>query len=219
MPYTKETRQRRAKSTTSARLALHTLSHARTLLHHHTNLVANLLCACLRTAQIQTEFLPWLFERVADDVDQRSSVRDTVSGLLESVADAAETARSTRTEARREGEETRQKAASIARARIIQLFLPITLIGEEDGGTRLGPVSVKAGDTVQSAEAKVATWLREEGKVEDVSQPEGGFFAGYLREARRTGGTVRVGKTSMLLELQERVGVSDEILLEVAADS
>lgn len=156
---------------------------------------------------------------VADDVDQRSSVRDTVSGLLDSVEDNVETARNARNQARREGEETRQKAARIARARIIQLFLPATLIGEEAGGTRLGPVSVKAGDTVQSAEAKIATWLREEGTVEDVSQPEGGFFAGYLREARRTGGAVGVGKSSMLLELQERVGVSDEILLEVAAES
>lgn len=160
-------------------------------------------------------FLPWLFERVAADADQRSAIRDNVlDGLLESVEKLAETAASERIEARQRSAQAHQEVERIACERIIRLFVPAELVGGEEGA-RLGPVSVRAGETVADVEAKVTEWLASEGGVEELVAPDGGFFAGYLREARRRGrGRQRLGKGSRLLDLQENLGASsDEVLL------
>lgn len=164
--------------------------------------------------QIKTDFLPWLFERVESDADQRACARDTVDSLLQAVDETAETARVQRIEARCREAKARQEAIRIARERRIRLFVPADLVGGEEG-ERLGPVTVHAGDTVKMAEARVAEWLANEGGFEELAVPEGGFLAGYLREARRRGQGRRVGKESLLLEVQENVGEpADEVLLQ-----
>lgn len=171
--------------------------------------------------QIKTEFLPWLFERVGAGADQWACVRDTVDNLLEAVDETAETARTQRVEARHRETEVRHEAARIARERVVRLFVPAELVGGEEG-ERLGPVAVQAGDAVITVETRVAEWLASEGGggVEELAVPEGGFLAGYLREARRRGGGRRMGKDSLLLELQESMGApSDEILLQTTFES
>eukprot|EP00752_Nemacystus_decipiens_P008145 g7284.t1 len=169
--------------------------------------------------QIKADFLPWLFKRVEADVDQRDCVRDTVDNLLETVDEIAETVRARRVEARHREAEARKEAARVARERVVRLFVPADLVGGEDG-ERLGPVNVHAGDTVKTVEARVAQWLAGEGGVEELAVPEGGFLAGYLREARRRGKGRRVGKESLLLEVQESMGSpADEVLLQATFDS
>eukprot|EP00903_Cladosiphon_okamuranus_P012161 g11408.t1 len=169
--------------------------------------------------QIKTDFIPWLFERVGADADQRACVRDIVDGLLEAADETAEAARTQRRDARHREAEARQETARVARERLVRLFVPAELVGGEDG-ERLGPVAVRAGDAVRTVEARVAEWLVGEGGVEELDAPEGGFLAGYLREARRRGGGRRVGKDSSLLELQENMGgPSDEVLLQATFES
>lgn len=163
-------------------------------------------------AQIKNEFLPWLYERVAADADKRNCVRDTVDSLLASVDERIETARIRRADTRRREAEDREQATRIARERPIRLFVPAELVGGEEG-KRLGPVSVRAGEVVAVAQMRVSEWLAKEGGVEDVTTPDGGFLAGYSREARRRG-KGRVGKKSTLLELQEHMGLADEVLLQ-----
>ncbi|CAN0172984.1 unnamed protein product [Ectocarpus fasciculatus] len=163
--------------------------------------------------QVKKVFLPWLFGRVAADLGQRSSVLDALDSLLESVDEAAETARNQRIQDRDREAEARREAARVARERIIRLFVPGEVVGGEEG-ERLGPVAVKAGETVKAAEAKVASWLAKERETEELEVPQGGFLGGYLREARRKGGGRRVGQGSMLLDLQAMLGApSDEIVL------
>lgn len=166
--------------------------------------------------------MPWLFERVAAGVDQRSSVRATLDGLLVSVGETAEAAKLERADARRRETEALEQASRAARKRTINLFVPAELVGGEEG-ERVGPISVPAVETVSAAEMRVVRWLEKEGKIDEVSAPDGGFLAGYLREARRRGGGGaggRLGKTSTLLELQERMGDSGgEVLLRVALES
>ncbi|CAN0009863.1 unnamed protein product [Ectocarpus sp. 6 AP-2014] len=163
--------------------------------------------------QIKKVFLPWLFGRVAADVGQRSSVLDTLDSLLESVDETAETARNQRIQDRDREAEARREAARVAREWVIRLFVPGEVVGGEEG-ERLGPVAVKAGETVKAAEAKVASWLAKERETEELEVPQGGFLGGYLREARRKGGGRRVGQGSMLLDLQAMLGApSDEVVL------
>ncbi|CAB1109351.1 unnamed protein product [Ectocarpus sp. CCAP 1310/34] len=163
--------------------------------------------------QIKKVFLPWLFGRVAADLGQRSSVLDALGSLLESVDETAETARIQRIQDRDREAETRREAAREARERVIRLFVPGEVVGGEEG-ERLGPVAVKAGETVKAAEAKVASWLAIERETEELEIPQGGFLGGYLREARRKGGGRRVGQGSMLLDLQAMLGApSDEVVL------
>lgn len=133
--------------------------------------------------------------------------------------EAAEIARIQRIETRRRDAEARQEAIRVARERMVRLFVPAELVGGEEG-ERLGPVAVKAGDTVKKVEAAVAQWLANEGGVEELAVPEGGFVAGYLRAARRRGGGRRVGMESLLLELQENMGgPTDEVLLQATFES
>ncbi|CAN0347752.1 unnamed protein product [Ectocarpus sp. 12 AP-2014] len=163
--------------------------------------------------QIKKVFLPWLFGRVAADVGQRSSVLDALDSVLESVDETAETARIQRIQDRDREAETRREAAREARERVIRLFVPGEMVGGEEG-ERLGPVAVKAGETVKAAEAKVASWLAKERETEELEVPQGGFLGGYLREARRNGGGRRVGQESMLLDLQAMLGAPrDEVVL------
>lgn len=163
--------------------------------------------------------MPWLFERVAAEADQRARASDTLDGLLGSAEDMAEAARIQRIEARRWEAEAKREATKAARERRIRLFVPAELVGGEEG-ERLGPVAVQGGDTIGAAETRVAEWLANEGGVEELAVPEGGFLAGYLREARRRGGSPRLGKGSLLLELQERLGApSEEVLLQAAFES
>lgn len=147
-------------------------------------------------------------------------MRDTVDSLLVSVDEAAELVKVRRTEARQRETEAREEATRIARERPINFFVPAELVGGEEGD-KLGPVTLQAGETVKAAEGKVMEWLENEGEVEEVVSPEGGgFFGGYLREARRRGrGSLAVGRNSSLLELQEIVGVSDEVLLQIAFEA
>lgn len=166
-------------------------------------------------------FLPWLFERVSADVDLRSSVRDDVlDGLLESVEEMVEAATSERIGARQRSAQARRDAERIARERKTRLFVPAELVGGEEG-ERLGPVNVRAGETVAAVEVRVAEWLASEGGIEEVTAPDDGFLAGYLREARRRGrGRQRLGKDSTLLDLQEYWGApSDEVVLRAVFDS
>lgn len=157
---------------------------------------------------------------MAADADRRSSVRGTLDMLLESVEETAEAARTQRIEARHREAELRERTAREARERFIGLFIPAELVGGEEGG-RLGPITVQAGETVRYVEGRVAEWLSNEGGVEEVAVPEGGFLAGYLREARRRGGGRRLGKDALLLDLQESLGAqpSDEVLLQTAFES
>lgn len=149
-------------------------------------------------------------------------MRGTLGMLLESVDESAETARIHRVEARHREAEARKLAARVARDRTIRLFVPAELVGGEEG-ERLGPITVRAGDTVRSVESRVAEWLAKEGGVEELAVPEGGFLVGYLREARRRGGgrrRCRVAKDSLLLDLQECLGApSDEVLLRATFES
>lgn len=169
--------------------------------------------------QIKTDFLPWLFERVGADAGQRACVRDTVDHLLEAVDETAETARILRVETRRREAEARQEADRISRERLVRLFVPAELVGGDEG-ERLGPVTVQAGDTVTIVEARVAEWLAKEGEIEELAVPDGGFLAGYLREARRRGGGRRVGKQSLLLEVQDNMGgPTEEVLLQANFES
>lgn len=174
----------------------------------------------LRPGQIENSFLPWLFERVAANADRRSCVRGTLDMLLESVEETAEAARIQRVEARHREAELRELSARAARERFVGLFVPAELVGGEEG-ERLGPVTVQAGGTVRYVESRVSEWLTKEGGVEDLAVPEGGFLAGYLREARRRGGGRRLGKESLLLDLQECLGAppSDEVLLRTTFES
>ena len=163
--------------------------------------------------------MPWLFERVEADAGRRAGARGTVDSLLEAVDETAEAARTRRIEARRREAEARREAARVARERPVRLFVPAELVGVDEG-ERLGPIVVQAGDAVSTAEARVAEWLAGEGGVEEIAAPEGGFFAGYLREARRRGGGRRVGKESLLLEVQEFMGpATDEVLLRAVFES
>ncbi|CAM9580784.1 unnamed protein product [Hapterophycus canaliculatus] len=166
--------------------------------------------------QVKTVFLPWLFEQIAVDVDQRSAVCDGVlDGLLESVENMAEAATSERIDSRQRGAQARQEAKRVARERIVRLFVPAELVGGEEG-ERLGPITVRAGETVETVEVRVAEWLASEGGVEELPTPDGGFLAGYLREARRRGrGRHRLGKDSALLDVQEHLGApSNEVVLQ-----
>lgn len=172
-----------------------------------------------RPRQIESVFLPWLFERVAADADQRSCVRGALDMLLESVDETAGAARIQRVEARHREKEDRERTARTARERFVGLFVPAELIGGEEG-ERFGPVTVQAGDTVRSLESRVAGWLASEGGVEEPAVPEGGFLAGYLREARRRGGGRRLGQDSLLLDLQACLGApSDKVLLRATFQS
>lgn len=163
--------------------------------------------------------MPWLFERVEADADRRACARDTVDSLLEAVDETVETARVQRVEARRREAEARREAIRVARERIVKLFVPADLVGGGEG-ERLGPVTAQAGETIKTVEARVAEWLANEGGVEELAVPEGGFLSGYLREARRRGKGRRVGKESLLLEVQENMGAAaDEVLLQATFES
>ncbi|CAN0197514.1 unnamed protein product [Scytosiphon promiscuus] len=165
--------------------------------------------------QVKAIFLPWLFERVAADVDLRASVRNNIlDGLLESVEEAAEAASSERVRARERSAQASREAERAAREREIRLFVPAELVGGEEGD-RLGPVIVRAGEALAAVEARVVEWLASEGGIEELSAPDGGFLAGYLREARRRRRSRRrLGRDCTLLDLQEQFGPpSDEVVL------
>lgn len=162
-------------------------------------------------------FLPWLFERVAADKNRLSDMGDIVDTLLVSVGETAEAARINRVETRHREKIDREQAIRQARQRQIHVFIPGDLIGQEEG-ERLGPVLIQAGEAIKGAENKVVQWLQKQTELEEIPVPEGGFFAGYLQEARRQGGGW-VGNKSTLLEVQEQVGISDEIVLKISFES
>lgn len=146
-------------------------------------------------------------------------MRGTLDMLLESVDETVEATRIQRIEARHREAEVREQSARTARERFIRLFVPAELIGGEEGES-LGPVTVQAGDSVRSVETRIVKWLANEGGIEEVTVPDGGFLAGYIREARRRGGGRLVGKESLLLDLQECLGApSDEVLLRSTFES
>lgn len=166
-------------------------------------------------------FWPWLFESVATDLSQRCSIDATLTGLVASVQEMAETARFYRTEGRRVEAEERERAGRIARERPVRLFIPAELAGGEEG-EKLGPIAVTAGDSLSAGEARIREWLLRAGGVEDVAIPDGGFFNGYWREAKRRCASSESRRvtgtraTASLLDLQEYMGSSDEILLKLS---
>lgn len=142
-------------------------------------------------------------------------MRETLESLLVSAEGTADAARVERIESRRNEAKARNEATRAARERTVNIFIPSELVGGEEE-ERLGPICFQAGSTVRATEARVVEWLAMEGGLDNVATPEGGFLGGYLREAnRKRRGNARLGSESMLLDVQEIVGVSDEVVLRV----
>ena len=167
--------------------------------------------------QMKTQFLPWLFDRVAAKVNNSTSASEVVESLLGAAKERAAAALADHVESTVRELEAAEKSARTARDRVIDLFVPAELVGGEIG-QRLGPISVRAGETVTAVEQRVIGWLEAGGKVEEVTAPEGGFLTGYLREARKRSRGIRLTKKSLLMELQEVMGVSNDVLLQAAFD-